>query len=214
MSKIVEESPLKPGQKISEIFYSLGTSLIFALAFTHMVWLWKNNKTLVYLDWKEYGPLYLPLSLVAVMFVHETYYYWLHRWMHWPAVFNLVHRVHHSSHRPSPWTSFSFHPIESVLQVLIFYFIVALIPLHPVIILIYLLLMTISSLINHLNIEIFPLKFVESRWGKFFIGATHHSLHHRFYKTNLGLYFTFWDSWCSTENTQYTQVLMKKVNAQ
>lgn len=70
------------------------------------------------------------------------------------------------------------------------------VPLHPFIIVLYLLIMTISSVINHLDIEIYPKAFLK----KIFIGATHHHLHHKEFKSNYGLYFTFWDSIMGTES--------------
>ena len=48
--------------------------------------------------------------------IHETYYYWLHRWMHLPHIYKYVHKAHHESLTTTAWTSFSFHPIESFLQ--------------------------------------------------------------------------------------------------
>jgi sterol desaturase/sphingolipid hydroxylase (fatty acid hydroxylase superfamily) len=35
--------------------------------------------------------------------------------------------------------------------------------------------------------------------GKWFIGATHHARHHKQYRYNFGLYFTFWDRLTNTE---------------
>ncbi|MGZ5247104.1 MAG: hypothetical protein ACXWV5_08645, partial [Flavitalea sp.] len=35
------------------------------------------------------------------------------------------------------------------------------------------------------------------------IGATHHSLHHKQFKFNYGLYFTFWDKWKKTESPDF-----------
>ncbi|HWI93298.1 MAG TPA: sterol desaturase family protein [Flavisolibacter sp.] len=70
----------------------------------------------VYTDPNEYGWWWLPLSLVISVLIHETYYYWLHRWMHHPKVFRIVHNIHHESNITSPWTAFSFHPFEALLQ--------------------------------------------------------------------------------------------------
>jgi len=40
-------------------------------------------------------------------------------------------------------------------------------------------LMTFSSVINHLEIETYPPNFHKHFIGKWIIGATHHSLHHK-----------------------------------
>ena len=67
--------------------------------------------------------------------------------------------------------------------------------------------MTVSSFINHLNIEIYSSAFLKNRVGKWIIGATHHTLHHTEFKSNYGLYFTFWDTWMGTESPNYMKTL-------
>ncbi len=69
--------------------------------------------------------------------------------------------------------------------------------------------MTLSSVINHLNIEIYPKNFNKSSIGKWLIGATHHSLHHKQFKYNFGLYFTFWDKIKKTESPLYDELFLK-----
>ena len=66
----------------------------------------------------------------------------------------------------------------------------------------YLIVMTFSSVINHLNIEIYPKWFRESKLGPWFIGASHHTVHHTEFRKNYGLYFTFWDRWLGTEKSE------------
>jgi sterol desaturase/sphingolipid hydroxylase (fatty acid hydroxylase superfamily) len=66
--------------------------------------------------------------------------------------------------------------------------------------------MTFSSVINHLDIEIYPKNSGKS-WGKWVIGATHHSLHHKQFKYNFGLYFTFWDRLKKTESPGFEKAM-------
>jgi sterol desaturase/sphingolipid hydroxylase (fatty acid hydroxylase superfamily) len=120
--------------------------------------------------------------------------------MHNPKVFRKIHKVHHDSLVPSPWTAFSFHPWESLLEAIVVPVILLFLPVHPIVIGVYLIFMTLSSVINHLDIEIYPKVFMKSRLGKMFIGATHHHFHHAEFKTNFGLYFTFWDRFMNTES--------------
>ncbi len=191
---------LRKGQLRKEIIWSVRSSAIFALVGTLTYWLWEQGYTEIYFDISRYGYWYLPLSLLLVLLLHETYYYWVHRWMHHPKVFRRVHKVHHDSLAPTPWTAFSFHPWESLLEALILPFILMIIPLHITVLGFYLLLMTLSSVVNHLNIEIFSESFRNSRLGSLLINATHHHHHHEEFNTNYGLYFTFWDRWMGTEN--------------
>ena len=65
--------------------------------------------------------------------------------------------------------------------------------------------MSVSAVINHAGIEVFPQGFNRHWLGKWLIGATHHDIHHQRFKYNFGLYFTFWDRWMHTESPDYDQ---------
>lgn len=195
-----------------EVLYSTITAFIFALAGALVVLLWQQGYTMIYSDIYEYGIWYLPVSLIIYMLIHETYYYWLHRWMHHPSIFRYVHKVHHQSTSTSAWTAFSFHPLEGLLQAIFLPVLLLAIPIHPYILLLQLTLMTLSSVVNHLDIEIYPRNFDKHFLGRWLIGATHHSLHHKQFKYNFGLYFTFWDKWKKTESPSYHSVFEDTTN--
>jgi len=197
-AKKINKRSYKPGQFKKEIKYSLISSIIFAMAGAAIVILWQKGDTKVYTKTDLFGWWYLPASLLIYMLLQETYYYWIHRWMHIPSVYKIVHKIHHDSHIASPFTAFSFHPLEALLQAVFLPVLLIFIPIHYFIIIILLVLMTFSSVINHLDIEIYPKKSFNS-WGKWVIGATHHAQHHKYFKYNFGLYFTFWDRIEKTE---------------
>lgn len=188
-----------------EIVWSAITTLIFATAGAATLLLWQKGATQVYEDIHTYPLWYAPLSLLTAMLLHETAYYWLHRWMHIPSIYRRVHQVHHESHIPSAFTAFSFHPLEGFLQALILPLILMLVPMHPIVILIYLLLMTLSAVVNHLDIEVYPARFHRHPVGKWLIGATHHSMHHKQHRYHFGLFFTFWDRWAGTEHPHFDE---------
>lgn len=204
----INRKSYKKGQFRSEIRYSLISSLLFSLAGCLTLILWQKGDTKVYSATDLYGWWYLGVSLLVYMVLQETYYYWLHRWMHQPAVFKLVHRVHHDSHIASPFTAFSFHPLEAILQALVLPLLLLIIPIHYGVLLFLLVIMTFSSVINHLDIEIYP-KNSYKFWSKWVIGATHHSIHHQYYKYNYGLYFTFWDRIKRTESPIFKKIFNK-----
>jgi lathosterol oxidase len=209
-SRRISDALRKPNQNKREIIWSAITSFIFTLSFIGVIWLYQNGKTAIYTNLTELGIWYLPASLFIAMLVHETYYYFLHRWMHKPNIFKLFHYVHHESIVTSPWTAFSFHPIESVLQALIVPAIIIFIPMHAGVIFFMLILMTITATINHLHIEIYPKDFADNWFGKWWIGSSHHSLHHSKYRFNYGLYFTFMDKWFGTESPDYLPLFEDK----
>jgi Delta7-sterol 5-desaturase len=197
-------------QYYRELKWSVITSLIFAFAGAMTAVLWQKGYTRLYANLYQYSLFYLPLSLIVSMLIHETYYYWLHRWMHRPKVFKLLHKVHHDSNTTSAWTAFSFHPLEGFFQAIILPITILALPMHAYVLLLQLTIMTISSVINHLEIETYPANFHKHFIGKWLIGATHHSLHHKQFKYNFGLYFTFWDKLKKTESPLFSAMFEKK----
>ena len=192
--------PQQANQTKKEIWYSIQSSFVFAIAGTFSYWLFQQGHTAIYIQPEQYGWWYIPVSFLLYAIIHETYYYWAHRAMHHPSLYKTVHKAHHNSIAPSPWTAFSFHPWEAFIESIILPLLLLLVPIHPIVLGCYLLLMTVSSVINHLDIEIYPLWLQQSFIGKLFIGATHHHYHHEEFNTNYGLYFTFWDKWMNTES--------------
>lgn len=200
----------KSDQFKREVRWSTITSLLFGVTGTIGILLWQKGFLKVYTDVNEYSLWWIPVSLVTSLALHETYYYWLHRWMHRPGVFKIIHKVHHDSNITSAWTAFSFHPIEGLLQAVFLPALLLILPMHIYVLLFQLTLMTLSSVINHLDIELYPRNFHRHFIGKWLIGATHHSLHHKQFKTNYGLYFTFWDKLKKTESENYERLFEEK----
>ena len=143
-------------QKRKEIKWSLISSVIFALFTVLIVVGWQKGYLKIYHDINDYSLLMLPVSFVAILFFHETYYYWLHRWMHHPKVYRYVHKVHHDSVHTSSYTAFSFHPIESLLQALYLPLILLIVPTYLYLFIGILVLMSISATINHAGVEVYP----------------------------------------------------------
>ncbi len=190
-----------PDYKIirSEISWSVVTSIIFALPGAYMIEAWKLGGTLLYAEPQKYGFVYMLFSLFLLMFLHDTYFYWTHRWMHRPKVFKIFHRVHHQSLNPTPWAAFSFHPSEGVIEALILPLLVFIIPVQVGVFLFALLAMTFFSVVNHTGYEIYPKSWMRGIWSKEMITPTHHNLHHKNFKANFGLYFRFWDRLMKTD---------------
>jgi sterol desaturase/sphingolipid hydroxylase (fatty acid hydroxylase superfamily) len=183
-----------------EIMWSCISAVCFSFTGTMLLLLWQKGMTSIYTDINEYPLWWMPASLIISLLIDETYYYWVHRWMHHPAIFRHIHKVHHQSTISSPWTSFAFHPIEGMLLSLPFVCTLIFIPMHVSVIFLQLAIMTVSSIINHLDIEIYSEAMRKNKIGKLLIGASHHALHHKQFKYNFGLYFTFWDKLKNTES--------------
>ena len=195
----------KRGQLKREITWSLITAVSFSVTGALTLLIWQQGYTLVYTDIHAFPLWWMPLSLVISMLIDETYYYWTHRWLHQPAMFRMIHNIHHQSSTTSPWTAFAFHPLEGLLLAIVLPLTLMIIPMHPGVIILQLVMMTFSSVISHLDIELFPRRFHKHPLGRWLIGATHHSLHHKQFKYNYGLYLTFWDKWKKTESPVFDE---------
>ncbi len=200
--------------QLYEIKWSMYTSVLFAVSGVLMGIMWQLGWTQLYLKFDHFGYWYLIVSLLVISLVHDFYFYWTHRWLHIPKAYKMFHRVHHNSVTPSPWASFSFHPVEGLVQALALPLIILFIPVHPLALLVYLSAMTLSAVTNHLGFEILP-RGSEKTIGKWVISGVHHTQHHRYYRYNFGLFYTFFDVLFSTEHPhfakEYQQVFDKKI---
>jgi sterol desaturase/sphingolipid hydroxylase (fatty acid hydroxylase superfamily) len=190
----LHDKKLPKNQIRQEIKWSLISTLIFSLSGIILGILWQNNFTLIYLKFNQYPFWYFPISLVLISLLHELYFYFSHRLMHRPKLFKRFHKVHHDSKKTTPWTSFSFHPFEAIVNSLFLVIAPCLIPIHPTLFLVYLTLMTLSAINNHMAVELLP-RFLRNS----LISSHHHQLHHSRYNGNYGLYFCFSDKLFKTE---------------
>jgi sterol desaturase/sphingolipid hydroxylase (fatty acid hydroxylase superfamily) len=196
----------------NEIAHSITSIIIFGLFAVLTVLLRTNGYTLMYFDLADYGYAYLAVSFVASIFLHDTYFYWMHRLLHWQPWFKQIHATHHRSHNPTPWASFAFHPMEAILEFAILPILVYILPMHPIVLLAWSLWMISWNVLGHLGYEIFPKEFSNSVWFKWINTSTHHNLHHSNSRGNFGLYFNFWDRWMDTNDGKYRQTFENIVN--
>ena len=98
-----------------EIAWSLASALIYGAPAGLLAWGWQEHGwTRVYADVNAYPLWWLPASVFVYLLLHDTWFYWTHRWMHRPALFRIAHAVHHASRPPTAWAAMSFHPWEAV----------------------------------------------------------------------------------------------------
>lgn len=200
--KIQQRSPRRQ-RVIEEVKDSLVTAFVFALVGLGIYFLRLSGLARIYLDPLAYGWGYLIFSFVFLTFLHDTYFYWVHRLMHHPALFRLLHLEHHKSNNPTPWTSLAFHPLESFLEVGIVPLAVMVMPFHPIVLFVFFFWAMFWNVIGHLGYEIFPKWFVRHPVFKWLNTATHHNMHHSKSGCNYGLYYNFWDHWMGTNDANY-----------
>jgi Delta7-sterol 5-desaturase len=159
--------------------------------------------TQLYLGVAQRGWTWFVLSIIAALVLHDTYFYWTHRLLHLRAVFRLVHRVHHLSTNPTPWTAYAFHPLESVVQAGAVVLIIFVVPMHPLALVAFQVISTAINVYGHSGYELYPRDWPQHWLGRWINTSVAHNAHHATAKHNYGLYFLFWDRWLGTLDPDY-----------
>lgn len=194
-----------------DIRLSTSAAVLFALLAAFIMMAYRAGYTNLYSTVDQYGWWYLGVSFGLTLMLQDTYFYFTHRLIHHPSLFRGVHRGHHRSRVPTPWTSFAFEPGEALIQGTFFVGLVFVLPLHFATLIAALLTMTVWAVITHLGTPFrltgWPAQLINKRpisWcSRALIGPLHHGLHHRHYGVHFGLYFTFWDWLFNTTHPSY-----------
>ena len=190
---------------LREIKYSTITSLIFAGFGMLVLFSPLTKHTFVYTRLDAYPLWWIPASLLLSLILHDTYFYWTHRLMHHRLLFRHAHLVHHKSTNPSPWASYSFHFLESLVEGSVLVLLAFILPMHPLTIFLFIVVGFIINAYGHLGYEIMPRGFRRSFLFQILNTSVHHNLHHSKFKGNYGLYFRVWDRLCKTEHPDYVK---------
>lgn len=188
---------------IREALYSLLTMIIFTIIIIGL-----NSKPIVdhtnrYLNIDENGKIYYYLVFIIMFFMHDLYFYILHRIMHHPKIFKIIHLVHHQSTNPSPWAAYAFHPLEAIIEqgiIIVFYFTI---PIHISHIIIFFGFSIIYNVYGHLGFELYPKGFNRTIIGKWVNTSVCHNQHHQYFRGNYGLYTLIWDRMFGTIRIDY-----------
>jgi len=190
--KIQKRSPsIKMVKK--EIQYSTSTLAIYTLSSWVVYNIIDKGQTAIYYDISQNGVIYFIFSIIIMILIHDTYFYWSHRIIHIHGIFKHIHKVHHLSNNPTAFAAFSFHPLEAIISIGYILIIVFFIPWHPIALFVFLGIMLTINIMGHVGYEFFPKSFMRSTIGKWVNVSTFHNKHHSESKYNFGLYFTFWD---------------------
>lgn len=200
--RILDAQP-RPGQVRREFAYSLSTVVIFA-ANGAMLWLPPvNGWVRIYNEVAEFGWAWWWASLALILIAHDAWFYWTHRLLHHRRWFGAVHARHHASAHPTPWAAYSFHPVEAAIQAAFLPIFVLLVPTHVAVIGVFLAHMILRNAVGHCSHELFPWAWTPRGPLRWITPVTHHHFHHARNRGNFGLYFTWWDRWCGTEDADY-----------
>ena len=199
----ISDVPPKPGQKWREFKNSMRTVVIFGSTGTLIFITASLGDTQIYENVADYGIAWWWASLLLISVLHDTWFYWTHRLLHRPWWFAKFHTVHHQSVHPTPWSAYSFHPVEAVIQVMFFAIVVHAIPMHPLVLFIFVTWMNVRNAVGHSAYELMPWCACTTGPLRWLLTNSHHHFHHAAGKGNFALYFTWWDRWMGTEDVCY-----------
>jgi Delta7-sterol 5-desaturase len=200
--RILDATP-RAGQIRRELVYSMSTVAIFAANGLMLFLLAAGGYVEIYEDVDRYGWLWWWASLALIIVAHDAWFYWTHRLLHDRRWFRAVHGRHHASVHPTPWAAYSFHPVEAAIQAVFLPLFVAVVPTHSGVIGLFLVHMILRNAIGHSSHEVFPWRWMRTKAFGWLTPVTHHHFHHARGRGNYGLYFTWWDRWCGTEDPEY-----------
>lgn len=219
--------PAFPAEQLRrEIRQSLITAIIFGILFVPVAWPVLRQYTAIYTHFSDHSLLYALLSFFFLVLVHDTYFYWMHRWIHHPRLFKWIHAAHHESRSPNPMTAYSFSAKEAILEFIWIWPLLMVIPFHPTVLTLFGLFSLSLNVIGHLGFEIYPESFkTHPIWG-WLNRPGYHDEHHLRSRGNYGLYFVFWDRWMGTlvdsraarctatsvPNARINQIVSKNIN--
>jgi Delta7-sterol 5-desaturase len=211
--RIQENKKADKTQFLRELKNSLLTIIVFTaidlFVFQDSMKTMETATFKVYSSFTEHGGIPYIIFITFLLFVVEdTYFYWMHRMVHSPKLYKYIHKVHHESIDTTPFTSYSFHPIEAALEIVpmgLIMIIAYFFPVHILALFIWQILSIALNVLGHSGYELFP-SFWNNYWFlKWKLPSTHHNMHHEQFNGNYGLYFIWWDRMMGTEFPDYEE---------
>jgi len=150
----------------------------------------------------------------ALSFVIEDFYfYWVHRFLHWNAIYKYIHKQHHLHAAPFGMAAEYAHPIEtvflgvgSVLGPIIFAYTHG---MHLVTLYIWLAIRLLQTVEVHSGYN-FP--WSTNRWMPLWGGAEFHDFHHMTFSSNFSSTFTLWD-WVFGTSAAFYELKKKQLTS-
>ncbi|MEO7246840.1 MAG: sterol desaturase family protein [Novosphingobium sp.] len=149
------------------------------------------------------------LEYAAYFISFDTWFYWLHRWMHNEPYYKWIHKLHHRSTSPNLLTTLSVHPLESIINGGWMVIFITLYPVHDASMALIGPTNIFMGLYVHSGYEFLP-KWWNKTWAtKWFISTTFHDHHHRYFNYNFGGYTSVWDRICGTMRKNFDADFVK-----
>ncbi len=165
-------------QTADNMFWTLASGLPIWTAYEVVtLWMFANG----HIPWMRAAdnPVGFTALMLLIPMIRELHFYWVHRLIHWPAIYKRVHSLHHRNTNPIPWSGLSMHPIEHLLYfsgVLVHW----LIPSHPLHAMFHLFHAGLAPVPGHTGFE--KIELTDSLTVD--TGCWAHYLHHKHFEVN------------------------------
>jgi sterol desaturase/sphingolipid hydroxylase (fatty acid hydroxylase superfamily) len=190
-------------QTVDNVVWTFGSAIPIWTAYeVFMMWMFENGH-IPYVRFSAH-PIYCIALLLLTPLARDLHFYLVHRAMHLPALYPIVHKLHHNNVNPGPWSGLAMSPFEHLL-----YFsgclIHCVIPSNPIHVVFHLAHMALIPAATH------------SGFDKIVIGdeaiETHcfdHYLHHKYFECNYSDGIIPFDRWFGTfhDGSKEAQELM------
>jgi lathosterol oxidase len=178
---------MRPGLVREELLLSACSILIFAAQAVGLVWLLRAGWLVI--DWNR-STWRLLWELPALYFWNEIHFYAVHRLLHWQPLYRSVHIWHHRSVVTTPFSAYSFHPVESFLLGAVMPLALVFHSFSPWA----LLGLTVMSLLLNVSGHL-PHERVRAAFAFAVPHSRYHNRHHREFRTHFSFSFPLLDRW-------------------
>lgn len=162
------------------------TSSIYQIYF-----LLNNNIILVYYDIYRYSLMKFLFQSLFYILSTDFLLYLVHRSLHNKLLYKYIHQFHHTNINPTAFDFGSVHPLETIIVFSTFHIVPFTIPVHIMILELYIIHVGIRSLLQHGN----GWKLMSNIPILKELYNNHHNIHHKYFIFNygLGLFPTIYD---------------------
>ena len=193
-------------QTYDNMFHTLASGVPIWTAYeVLLLWAYANNIA-PFMTFAEH-PVWFIALFFLVPFIHEVGFYLAHRFLHWPPLYRIAHKLHHRNTNPGPWSGLSMHPIEHLLYfspILLFF----VIPAHPIHMINLASRLGLSPAEGHTGFDRVVLGEETSMDASYFA----HYLHHKYFEVNYADGMVPLDKWFGSfhDGTPEADAAMRK----
>lgn len=142
----------------------------------------------------------IPLMTLASVIAYDTWFYWIHRLLHWKPMYRF-HALHHRSVAPTIWTHHYETIVEATLNQLFYVLIVFVLPVPWPALVIHRIYDQVSGMVGHSGFEHFAGSTNRAPWP--LASTVFHDQHHGYFRFNFAHTFSLWDRVMGTLHPRY-----------